>query len=620
MNRIQVLPEHIANKIAAGEVVQRPASAVKELIENSIDAESTRITVEIENGGKDLILIADNGYGMSREDVRLAFERHATSKIASVDDLDSINSFGFRGEALPSISAVSQVEIVTCARDAASGTLLRIDGGVVKEIQDVGAPTGTTIKIRNLFFNTPARRKFLKTTITEMGHINHIVSRIAMSHPHIAFKLTHNGSEIINVQQQDSLLERVSSFLGQEMANDMLPVQLSTDSETTPLSLEITGFILLPSHTRPNRDMQSLFVNNRYIINKTISHAIYTGYHTLIPNDRYPITVLFLKIDPSAVDVNVHPTKSEVRFHQEKEIHQLVVKAIRETFINANLMPKITLDTPMPVSGGREGGEGRKNREERIRGAIHGYFASGQANTVYPETGKKQWTEYNIVGTDPHVYPDKAGNRQEKQVFPWTGYRKDVAKSHLHDLYPIGQIHNTYIIVQGNDGICIIDQHAAHERVLYEKLMLKDREIFSQPMLFPIQLELDYKESAIILEAIHVLNELGFKIEEFGQNTFIIRAIPVGMEKCDPKKTVLEIVHDISNSGRSMTSSELRETMLVSMSCKSAIKAGQPLSAEEMDSLIQQLMKVQQPHTCPHGRPTMIRLGIDEIEKRFMRR
>ncbi|MBI4777311.1 DNA mismatch repair endonuclease MutL [Candidatus Desantisbacteria bacterium] len=590
MNRIQVLPEHIANKIAAGEVVQRPASVVKELVENSIDAESTRITVEIEGGGGDLIRIIDNGYGMSKEDVSLAFERHATSKITTVDDLDSIKSFGFRGEALPSISAVSQVEVVTCAKDAASGTFLRIDGGVVKEIRDVGAPAGTNIMIRNLFFNTPARRKFLKTTTTEMGHINHIVSRIAMSHPHIAFKLTHNGSELINVQQQDSLLERVSSFLGHTMSNDLLPVHLSTDSETAPLSLEITGFILPPSHTRPNRDMQSLFVNNRYIVNKTISHAIYTGYHTLIPSGRYPIVVLFLKIDPAEVDVNVHPTKSEVRFHQEREIHQLVVKAVREAFINANLMPKITLDTPMPVSG---------DREERIQEAIHGYFRSGQ-------TDYKWGAKY--VGADPCVCPNQ------------TGYRKNDTPGRIHDLYPIGQIHNTYIIAQGADGMCIIDQHAAHERILYEKLMAQGMEILSQPMLFPIQLELDYKESAVILEAIPVLSEFGFKIEEFGQNTFIIRAVPVGMEKCDPKKTILEIIHDIQSTGKSKTSSELRETMLVSMSCKAAIKAGQPLSAEEMNFLVQQLMKTKQPHTCPHGRPTMIRLGIDDLEKGFMRR
>ncbi len=608
MSRIQVLPEHIANKIAAGEVVQRPASVVKELVENSIDAESTRITIEIEDGGKDLILIADNGYGMSKEDVELAFERHATSKITSVDDLDSIRSFGFRGEALPSISAVSQVEVVTCAHDAASGTLLRIDGGVVKEMRDVGAPAGTTIKIRNLFFNTPARRKFLKTTTTEMGHINHVVSRIAMSHPHVAFKLTHNGSELINVQQQNSLSERVLSFLGQEMANDMLPVQLSTDSVTGHLSLEITGFILPPAHTRPNRDMQSLFVNNRYIVDKTISHAIYTGYHTLLPNGRYPIAVLFLKIDPSDVDVNVHPTKSEVRFHQEREIHQLVVKAIRETFINANLVPKITLGTPMPVPGGGE------NREERIRTAIHGYFKSGQTD----ESGRRQWAEYSRQSVG--AYPAKTGSQQEEQVFSGVDYRPDNTQGHVHDLCPIGQIHNTYIIAQGNDEVCIIDQHAAHERICYEKLMAQDREIFSQLMLFPIQLELDYKEAAIISEAIHVFDKLGFKIEEFGQNTFVIRAVPVGMEKDDPKKIILEIIHDISSTGKSMTNSELRETMLISMSCKSAIKAGQPLSAEEMNYLVQQLMNVQQPHTCPHGRPTMIRLGIDEIEKRFMRR
>jgi len=583
MNRIQILPEHIANKIAAGEVVQRPASAVKELVENSIDAESTKIIVEIEGGGGDLIRIIDNGHGMSREDVALAFERHATSKIATVEDLDTIKSFGFRGEALPSIAAVSQVEVVTCQKDAVSGTLLRIDGGIVKEIRDVGAPTGTNIMIRNLFFNVPARRKFLKTTITEMGHINHIVSKIAMSHPHIAFKLIHNGSEIMNVQQTDSLLERVSSFLGQEMVKDILPIQLLTDW------LEITGFLLPPSHTRPNREMQSLFVNNRYIVNKTISHAIYAGYHTMLPGGRYPIVVMFLKIDPSVVDVNVHPTKSEVRFHQEKEIHQLVVKAVRETFLNANLSP----DMSMPAEG---------DREKRIREAISGYFGSRQTNATYSEADSS-WQSFSS-----HLSPPEGDKRQ------------DVGASLAPVLLPFCQIYNTYIIARSDDGVCIIDQHAAHERVVYERLMAQDREILSQLMLLPISLELDYQETATMLESIPLLNELGFKIDEFGQNTFIIYGVPVGMAKGDPKETVLEILHDIQAIGKTKTSSELREDMIISMSCKAAIKAGQPLAAEEMSSLVQQLMETQQPHTCPHGRPTMIKLGMEELEKRFLRR
>ncbi|MFH1896954.1 MAG: DNA mismatch repair endonuclease MutL [Candidatus Desantisbacteria bacterium] len=597
MNRIQVLPEHIANKIAAGEVVQRPASAVKELVENSIDAESTKIIVEIEGGGGDIIRIIDNGYGMSREDVALAFERHATSKIVTVEDLDIIKSFGFRGEALPSIAAVSQVEVVTCQKDAVSGTLLRIDGGIVKEIRDVGAPTGTNIMIRNLFFNVPARRKFLKTTITEMGHINHIVSKIAMSHPQIAFKLTHNGSEIMNVQQTDSSLERVSSFLGQETAKDILPMQLLTDW------IEITGFLLPPSHTRPNREMQSLFVNNRYIVNKTISHAIYAGYHTMLPVGRYPIVVMFLKIDPSLVDINVHPTKSEVRFHQEKEIHQLVVKAVRETFLKADISP----DLSVPAG----------DRENRIREAISGYFGSKNVGVdlcCHDKLAAGSWQSFSSQysplekGVRGLSLPSEGDKRQEV----WAGPAPA--------LLPLCQIYNTYIIARGNDGVCIIDQHAAHERVVYERLMAQDREILSQLMLLPISLELDYQETSIMLESIPLLNELGFKIDEFGQNTFIIQGVPVGMDKSDPKGIVLEMLHDIQNTGKAKTFSELRENMIISMSCKAAIKAGQPLAAEEMSSLVQQLMETQQPHTCPHGRPTMIRLGMEELEKRFLRR
>ncbi len=578
--KIKILPEDIANKIAAGEVVQRPASVVKELVENSLDAKSTKIVVETIDGGKNLIRVSDNGEGMSKEDALLSFERFATSKISTAQDLDAINTFGFRGEALPSIAAVSQIKLITRTKESISGTLIKIEGGKIKDVRETGAAIGTLVEVQNLFFNTPARRKFLKTNITETGHINDVVYQNAISHPEVAFKLTHNNQEIINVAATSDPKERIVHFLGKELIEDLIPIEFKS-----PL-IEVGGFLAKPTHTRQDRNLQSIFVNQRYVVNKTVTHAIYQGYHTLLPKDRHPIITIFIKIDPDKVDVNVHPTKREIRFHSEREIHDLLVQAIRKTLSQANLIPDVTIPQQRPTP-----------------------FVL-QPMSIPPQQQEIPLPSYT---PSPVITP---------QPTPRTPSLIPHPSSLASDIQPIGQVFNSYIIAQSKEGIFIIDQHAAHERVLYEKLMSESSDESTLPaqiLLLPITLETDYKESAVLIQNIPTFNSLGFEIEEFGQNAFIIRTVPAVLERSDPKELIFELIYELQSAERSKTPKEIREKILISLACHSAIKAGDKLAQEAMESLISQLVQTQLPFTCPHGRPTIIKMSINEIEKRFMR-
>lgn len=596
MSKVNVLPEYIANKIAAGEVVQRPASVVKELVENSIDANSTKISIEVIDGGKNLILVVDNGCGMNKEDALLSFYRHATSKITTEDDLDNITSFGFRGEALPSIAAVSRVELITRTIETINGVLIKIEGGNVIDVREVGAPIGTSINISNLFFNTPARRKFLKTIPTEMGHISHIVSQEAISHPHIAFKLIHNGQEIINTPATNDLLERVADFLGQELAKLLIPIEFRNDM------IEITGFLAPPAYTRPNRDYQSMFINNRYITSKTITHSLYTGYQTLLQRDRHPIAVIFIKIDPALVDVNVHPTKSEVRFVKEHQVHDCLVEAISMTLVKTNLIPSIIFsERVMQESNtGALSMNGLTKQQKMVKGAIDRYFErQSQSNTEY----KMQNLGYKIPFMSVKSSDSDINNYCQKQYFP------------------IAQIHNAYILAQNHEGLFIIDQHAAHERVLYERLIaeFKESNIPAQLLLIPITINTDYKASATLIQNLTLFKTLGFEIEEFGQNTFIIRSVPIVADKTDTEELVFDLINEIQLIGRAKDTQELKEKIIISLSCHSAIKAGEKLNQQEIESLLHQLEEANLPYTCPHGRPTIINISFDELEKRFGR-
>lgn len=577
--KIKILPEDIANKISAGEVVQRPASVVKELVENSLDAKSTKIVIEIVNAGKNLIRVSDNGEGMSREDAVLAFERFATSKISTASDLDAINSFGFRGEALPSIAAVSYVKLITRTREDMSGTLVKIEGGKIKEVSEVGAAIGTVVEVQNLFFNTPARKKFLKTNITEAAHIYNVVYQHAISHPQVSFKLVHNNQQIINVSASCNFKERILHFLGKELAEDVIPIEFKSDL------IEVNGFLSKPSHTRKDKNAQLIFVNQRPVVNKTITHAIYQGYHTLIPKDKHPIVIIFIKIPPKEVDVNVHPTKREIRFRSEEQIHNLIVQAIRKTLSDANLIRKVTISHQIPASSPKE-------------------------SMIKPAPIQ----QHEIPLPSPAIIP------QQKITPPPSPTLSSLKFD--SEIQSIGQVFNSYIIAQSKEEIFIIDQHAAHERVLYEKLMKESHDELSLPtqiLLIPITLETNYKETAILIENLPVFNSLGFEIEEFGQNSFIIRSVPTVLGKSDPKELIFELIYELQFTGKNKTPQEIREKLLISISCHSAVKAGDKLSQEEIESLISQLSQTQLPFTCPHGRPAIIKMSINELEKRFMR-
>ncbi|MEW6620030.1 MAG: DNA mismatch repair endonuclease MutL [bacterium] len=577
-SRIKILPEEIANKIAAGEVVQRPASVVKELVENSLDAKSTKVVVEVIDGGKSLIRVSDNGEGMSKEDAVLAFERFATSKISTAKDLDAICSFGFRGEALPSIAAVSQIKLITRPKESISGTSVKLEGGKIKEVTEIGAAIGTVIEVENLFFNTPARKKFLKTNITEIAHINDVVYQNALSHPQVSFRLIHNNQEIINVAASSDFKERILHFLGKELSQDILPIEFKSNL------LEVSGFLAKPIHTRPDRNLQSIFVNYRYVMNKTVTHAIYQGYHTLLPKDKHPIVIIFINIAPDKVDVNVHPTKREIRFHNENEVHNLLVEAIRNTLSRASLIPD-----------------------------------------VRPPEVQTQWVKPQPMMQQEIPLPDYTIKQTPTMTPPSPLTIPPLPSPHLSlpaELQVIGQVFNTYIIAQGKEDIFIIDQHAAHERVLYEKLMkeaIDERILPAQILLIPITLETDYKETAVLVQNLPIFNSLGFEIEEFGQNSFIVRSVPAALEKGEPRELIFELIYEIQTIERSKTPQEIREKILISMSCHCAIKAGDKLVQQEIEALILQLSQTQLPFTCPHGRPVIIKMSLNELEKRFMR-
>jgi DNA mismatch repair protein MutL len=526
----------VIGKIAAGEVVQRPSSVVKELLENSLDAEAKKIVVEVKGGGKNLIRVVDDGFGMSSEDAVLAFERYATSKISTLSDLDEIRTFGFRGEALSSIASVSQVELITHADGFLEGTKVKVEGGKVKEIQSVGCPVGTTIVVRNLFFNTPARRKFLKSVPTEMGYVSSVVAQVAIAHPEVSFKLLHENLTIFHVQRTKNLLERIASFYGEELLDDLVEVDF------THQEVRIKGFVAKSPSVGKN--FQCIFVNRRPVSCKLILHGIMEGYGGCLQDRRCPATILFLEIDPHLVDVNVHPTKREVRFVNQSKIHDLVVESIKDALKRSSL-------------GGRE------ERDSKHK---------------FPHV------QYEIKGTGV--------------------------------IQPITQFYDTYIIAQENDSLLIIDQHGAHERILFESLMESKGSSKVQNLLTPISLSLNYEESTTLSESLLWLRELGFEIEEFGRNSFLITGVPQEVGgKQDVAEIILNLIRDIQNFGKATGLKDIT----ASLSCHAAVKAGDRLSLDEMNTLLLQLLRTTNPYLCPHGRPTLIKFTLDELKRKFER-
>ncbi|HUI45086.1 MAG TPA: DNA mismatch repair endonuclease MutL [Nitrospirota bacterium] len=596
---IKILPDHVVNKIAAGEVVERPASVVKELIENAIDAGATEILIDIEQAGRRLIRVTDNGCGMSGEDARTAFVRHATSKISSDEDLEAIRTMGFRGEALSSIASVSHVRLLSAVRDAASGVLVEIEGGMVKTVSDAAAPQGTSIEIAHLFYNTPARLKFLKSAGTEFSHIATAVSRQAMANPALRFKLTHNTKTVLDLPASRSVKERAFQLHGAEIADNMISFSGGRDS------IYVHGLIGNPSYSRADRTYQDFYVNHRAVRNPSLSHALYGAYGDLLMRDRHPIGFIFLDINPALVDVNVHPAKAEVRFRNQSQVHDLVREAIREG-LRTHGMPVIDATGPANDHVGE------------VKGAVADYLkmqeASGSApqRRFLPPFGRRK----NDWRTADLQYEPGPGHRAASDApAPQTAMMSE------HDLFPLAQIHHSFIIAQSTEGMAIIDQHAAHERVLFEKLQdqLDGGLVSVQNLLIPDQVELGPAQSNLLSEYLLELHKLGLIVDDFGNGTFMIKAVPALLVGADYKSLLLDVLDEVNIHGSSGKIEALRDEILSVMACHPAIKVHRRLDQQEMEALLADLFKCRMPHTCPHGRPTVMRFSMDEIKKMFKR-
>ncbi len=570
---IKILAPEVASKIAAGEVVERPASVVKELLDNALDAGATQIAIEVQGGGVRLIRVVDNGIGIPPEEVDLAFERFATSKVSTAEDLESISSLGFRGEALPSIAAVSEVTMVTRSQDELGGIFLNIKDGAIMQKAKRGCPTGTTITVRSLFRSFPARLKFLKSTATENGHIGQLVTQYSLAYPEVRFILVVDGRTTFRSPGSGSLREVLGVVYGADTAKSMLPIDHGDEREDS-LRPMVTGFVSPPSLTRATRGYMSFFVNRRWVQSRMLTYALEEGYHGLLMTGRHPIAVINIGMPPQEMDVNVHPAKSEVKFRHEREVFGAVQKAARNTLL---------AQAPMPTLG----------------------------TLQRPPTAPAPATEPLFI---PEPGAEEAAVRQPPTMPETT---EPVARS-LPILRVVGQIANTYIITEGPDGIYMIDQHAAHERVLFERIrdQRQRKSVEIQGMLQPVPVELTVRQQELLELQAEALADYGFDIEHFGERTYLVRSVPAVLQGRNVPQSLTELLDFLGEGAQS----EWGEGIAVSLACHSAVLAGQVLSQEEMIDLVRQLENTSQPKTCPHGRPTMIHLSAAQLEKGFGRR
>ncbi|MDD2480966.1 MAG: DNA mismatch repair endonuclease MutL [Lutispora sp.] len=582
MGKIILLDEDTINKIAAGEVVDRPASVVKELVENSIDAEATSITIEVKEGGKSLISISDNGLGIMKDDLPHVFERHATSKIKDIDDLIKIRTLGFRGEAMSSIAAVADIELESQSGNDILGSNLLIKAGKIIENKDISSSIGTSIKVKNLFYNTPARLKFLKSDRTELNYISDTVEKIAFSNTHVAIKYIVDDKVIFHTPGNGDLLSVIQCIFGIKAAKMMLPVTYSNEL------LSIDGYIAKPEFSKGNSTYIIFSINNRMVRNNMLKEAVKTAYKSLLMNNRFPVAILNISIEPDKIDVNVHPTKAEVKFSDNKSIFNLIYYSLTQV-LTSN-------ETPYTESFKDKNSFGVKE--------IH------NLNDVKYDTMNMLPAIEKALGVT-EIFSKNANdgmliNKTEKRYVSSSGLI-------------IGQIFNTYIIYQKDDTFMMIDQHAAHERIIYEELMIrsKQKNIDQQPLLMPIIIELTPKEKNLVEAGIDILNQLGFDIEFFGENSLAVRQVPIILGQPCSGAMISELLDTINEYRKDF--SAIYGKTIIQMACKSAIKAGESLTNKEIEELITKLFNTEQPYTCPHGRPTVITLGKNEIEKKFKR-
>jgi DNA mismatch repair protein MutL len=625
MSKIKILPEILSNKIAAGEVVERPASVVKELVENALDADSTRIIIEVENGGRSLIRVSDNGSGMNSDDALLATERYATSKIYKDEDLFAIKTLGFRGEALPSIAAVSKFCLVTRDRTSQAGTEVIVEGGTIKKVSQIGAPLGTMVTVRQLFFNVPARRKFLKTVNTEMGHISDTVSSMALGRPDIQFRLTHNGKEIKNWSATSDDVSRVLDVLGKDIKNNLYKIEFTSDF------LTVHGWISSPRITRSTSRGIYLYVNRRVVRNRIIQHALFQGYGSRLMKGQFPVAVIFIHVPSDQLDVNVHPTKHEVKFAQQKKIHDAVSGVVAESLCLADQpqwRPKrFPEPDPMDVNSRvsetmphfsipKEEISTRHSRES----GISAISPADKSASLRPASST-QYPVSSIQHPASSIQQPASPWKQDVRFTTTSSQTKLWARKRFGDLKVIGQVHDTYILCESTEGLVLIDQHAAHERILFDQLKNRSQasKKSAQKLLIPETLDLGYREAKILEELLPDLNELGLEIEPFGGNTFVVKSVPSLLENKEVKPLVLEIVEKIAQVGFTPGLEKVMDQCLILMACHGAIRANQKLSDQQIKGLLEQLDQCDQPSNCPHGRPTWISWSIKDLEKSFKR-
>lgn len=606
MGKIRKLDDALANKIAAGEVVERPASVVKELVENAIDAHSTIIEVQLEEAGLAKIRVVDNGDGLEEEDCFLAFERHATSKIKDEADLFRIRTLGFRGEALPSIASVSHLELKTSTGEG-SGTLLILKGGELVQNGRTSSRKGTDITVSHLFFNTPARLKYMKTIHTELGHVVDVMNRLALAHPHISFRLTHNGKQLFYTNGNGDVRQVLAAIYGFDVAKKMVAIYAET------LDFTIDGYVALPEVTRASRNYMTTIVNGRYIKNYPLYKAIEEGYHTLLPIGRHPIAFLNIVMDPLLVDVNVHPAKLEVRFSKEGELNELVQQTIRQAFQKKTLIPEVTAPRAEKPKT-----EQQTFSFEHIVKESH--IVPPRATISHHEQGEKKEERMVLEEREERVYEKDTKPIDVEPIVENKHVADEANQERIPPLYPIGQMHGTYILAQNENGLYIIDQHAAQERIKYEyfreKLATVTNEL--QPLLIPLTLTYSSSEYVLIESYREQLAACGVFLEPFGHNSFIVRSHPQWFPKGEEATIIEEMIKQVLTM-KKVDIKQLREKAAIMMSCKQSIKANQFLCNDEIFALLESLRKTSDPFTCPHGRPIIIHFSTYELEKMFKR-
>ena len=591
MSFVHVLDDNTINKIAAGEVVERPASVIKELVENAIDAKADRIEVEIMAGGTSFMLVSDNGIGMSREDAEKAILRHATSKIVQVDDLQAIATLGFRGEALPSIASVSRFNLQTRQAGAELGTEIKITGGKTTEIGVAGCNLGTTIRVEDLFFNTPARKKFLKTNNTESGRINEFIIKLAISHPEIAFKLINNNKSSLATPGRGDLKETLQSLYGASVGQSLLPLEFEDED------IKLWGFVSKPSAIRSSRSWQTFIVNGRIIASRAIAKAIDNAYHALIPKSGYPLIALNIEVPQHTIDVNVHPQKTEMKFEDESRIFKAVYKAVLDA-----VRPKGQVGQLCQLAAQAD------HVQQHVEKGLQ-ELNFGQPVMNFPLREEKPamtWQEGTTALAQDKSVKSVQSVVDEEEKLPTAG------------MIPIGQVDDTYIIAQDEDSLYIVDQHAAHERVLFDRFSAQAEHIPSQQLLVHLILDFSTHESQIIEENLELLAGLGFGLEPSGPNQFRLMEVPADVPSSQAEEFIREVLASMEELHRP-TAAELRQAVLATTACKAAIKAGFKLNYRQMEILLQELNDTAMPYTCPHGRPTIIKFSSDELAKMFKR-